>query len=282
MYSFSIQNEYNMTLALSEMQERYQIMSIAGIDPPSAQIYEVKNAAMDGNVYNDATLEDRIIIVTFAINGPAEDNRIDLYRYLKIKKKHRLYYSNDSRDVYIDGYFENFSINIFDQKEIAQATFRCPDPYFKNTASITEDFSNTVKMFEFPFEIEEPIPFSEWSEEMRINIINYGDVVTGGIFTIQAIGSVVNPRVSSLSSGEFFEFNMTMIEGDALVINTIEKQKSIKLIRNGVEINAVNYFAPGSDFIQITPGINDFFISASSGVENLTGEVAIDTLYEGA
>lgn len=282
MYSFKIQNEYNMEFALSEMPDRYQIISIAGIDPPNAQIYEVKNARMDGNVYNDASLEDRIITVTFSIEGPAEYNRMELYRYLKIKKKHRLFYHNGSRDVYIDGYLESLPIGIFDQKEIAQATFRCVDPYFKNTASITEDFSNTIRMFEFPFEIEEPIPFSEFVESMRVEIVNYGDVTTGGIFTLQAIGTVVNPRISSLSTGEYFEFNLTLESGQEIIVNTIEKQKRVILRSGGVETNAINYLTPGSDFIQIAPGINDFFISATEGAENLTGEVQIDTLYQGA
>lgn len=284
MYEFLIQNEYNEKLELSSMIEEYSIISIAGIDPPNAQIYEVKNAGMDGNVFNEATLEDRLIIVTFAINGPAEDNRLNLYRYLKIKKKHRLFYKNGQRDVYIDGYLESLPIGIFEQKEIAQATFRCVDPYFKNISSISEGFSNTKKLFEFPFniEVDNPIPFSEYSADSMITIINLGDVITGGIFTIQALGTVVNPRISSVNTGEYFEFDLTMTEGQVLTVNTIEKQKSVTLNDDGYITNAISHFTAGSDFIQITPGINDFYISASSGVENVVGEISINTLYEGA
>ena len=281
MYDFFVQNEYNQILELSRMPE-YSIISITGIDPPNSQIYEVKNAGMDGSVYNEASMEDRIITVTFAINGPAEPNRIELYQYMIVKKKHRLFYKNGTRDVYIDGYLESFPISLFEQKEIAQATFRCPDPYFKNTASIIEDFSNTVKLFEFPFAIQDPIPFSEWSDDLKISIINFGDVSTGGIFTLQALGTVVNPRVSSVNSGEYFEFNLTLTEGQVLIINTIEKQKSVRLNDGGDITNAIRYFVAGSDFIQLLPGINDFYLSATSGAEDLTGEVLVNTLYQGA
>lgn len=281
MYDFFIQNEYNQILELSRMPE-YSIISITGIDPPDSQIYEVKNGGMDGSVFNEASMEDRIITVTFAINGPAEPNRIELYRYMSVKKKHRLFYKNGTRDVYIDGYLESFPISLFEQKEIAQATFRCPDPYFKNTASIIEDFSNTVKLFEFPFAIQDPIPFSEWSDDLKISIINFGDVSTGGIFTLQALGTVVNPRVSSVNSGEYFEFNLTLTEGQVLIINTIEKQKSVRLNDGGDITNAIRYFVAGSDFIQLLPGINDFYLSATSGAEDLTGEVLVNTLYQGA
>lgn len=260
----------------------YSIISITGIDPPDSQIYEVQNAGMDGSVFNEASMEDRIITVTFAINGPAELNRLELYRYMIVKKKHRLFYKNGTRDVYIDGYLESFQIPLFEQKEIAQATFRCPDPYFKNTTSIIEDFSNTVKLFEFPFAIQDPIPFSEWSDDLKISIINFGDVSTGGIFTLQALGTVVNPRVSSVNSGEYFEFNLTLTEGQVLIINTIEKQKSVRLNDGGDITNAIRYFVAGSDFIQLLPGINDFYLSATSGAEDLTGEILVNTLYQGA
>lgn len=260
----------------------YSIISITGIDPPDSQIYEVQNAGMDGSVFNEASMEDRIITVTFAINGPAELNRLELYRYMIVKKKHRLFYKNGTRDVYIDGYLESFQISLFEPKEIAQATFRCPDPYFKNTTSIIEDFSNTVKLFEFPFAIQDPIPFSEWSDDLKISIINFGDVSTGGIFTLQALGTVVNPRVSSVNSGEYFEFNLTLTEGQVLIINTIEKQKSVRLNDGGDITNAIRYFVAGSDFIQLLPGINDFYLSATSGAEDLTGEILVNTLYQGA
>lgn len=282
MYDFSIQSEYGNKLKLSEMPEEYSIMSIAGIDPPNAQIYEVKNSTMDGNVFNEATLEDRLVIVTFAINGPAEENRLNLYKYLKIKKKHRLFYSNGSRDVYIDGYLESLPIGIFDQKEIAQATFRCPDPYFKDVSSIAESFSYTTRLFEFPFAIEEPIPFSEYSENNMITILNHGDVATGGIFTIQASGTVTNPKISSVNTGEYIEFDTSLSNGDILIINTIEKQKSVMIVRSGIPANAINYLEAGSDFIQIEPGINDYYISAQSGEDYLTGEVMINVLYQGA
>lgn len=282
MYDFSIQSEYGDRLRLSEMPEEYSIISIAGIDPPNAQIYEVKNSTMDGNVFNESTLEDRLVIVTFAINGPAEENRLNLYKYLKIKKKHRLFYSNGSRDVYIDGYLESLPIGIFDQKEIAQATFRCPDPYFKDINAISDSFSYTFKLFEFPFSIEEPIPFSEYSENHMISILNHGDVTTGGIFTIQTFGAVANPKISSVNTGEYIELNTSLSNGNILIINTIEKQKSIIIVRDGIPTNAISYLATGSDFIQIEPGINDFYISAQSGEDYMTGEVFINVLYQGA
>ena len=85
MYDLYIENEYKQMLKLSEKIHEYSIMSVAGLDPPTAQICEMKNSIQDGNIYNSASLEDRIIIVTFAINGPAETNRLELYKYFKIK-----------------------------------------------------------------------------------------------------------------------------------------------------------------------------------------------------
>ena len=103
-------------------------------------------------IYNSATLDARQMILTMAINGPAEENRIALYRYFQTKKTVRLYYSNDNFKVYIDGYVQNMTVDYFGQKQIAQITIICTDPFFHYAVPLETVFGDgDVALFEFPF-----------------------------------------------------------------------------------------------------------------------------------
>ena len=282
MYDLYIENEYKQMLKLSEKIQEYSIISIEGLNPPDAQIYEMKNSIQDGNIYNNASLEDRIIVVTFTINGPAEENRLELYKYLKIKKIHRIYFKNGSRDVYIDGYLENFQISFFEQKEIAQATFRCTDPYFKDFVAIDGDLSIIQKLFEFPFEIEQPIPFSEFRIGEGQLLINKGDVETGMIFKFYAErGTVINPVIYNLETGEKFKIETTMQEGDEIDVNTIYMQKAVTRIRDGEETNLIDDVSYDSSWLQLKPGGNTFLVNADIGAINLDVYIDVNVLYQG-
>ena len=117
MYTLIAQNKYGQQIELTH-NEAYVIESIEGIDPPEAVINTTRNANADGSVFNSSYVDNRQIIITLAINGPAEVNRINLYKYFKTKYPVRLYYQNKTRDVYIDGYVKSIQIKFFNKKQI--------------------------------------------------------------------------------------------------------------------------------------------------------------------
>ena len=79
MYSLSVENTYGDILELTN-NPAYCITNVDGIDPPDATINTARNAGADGSVFNSAYMNNRTITITMAINGPAEANRIELYR----------------------------------------------------------------------------------------------------------------------------------------------------------------------------------------------------------
>ena len=284
MFDFYIENEYHQVLPLSAMIQEYSISSITGLNPPDAQIYENKSVGKDGNVFNSASLEDRVITVTFAINGPAVENRINLYTYLKAKRKHRLYYRNALMDVYIDGYLESMLINYFEIKEICQITFRCPDPYWKNTSEIASNVGNPVKMFEFPFSIQTPIPFSEIVPNGSQTVINYGTTETGLIAVISTDLEVGEIKLVNATTGEYIGVTTSLAVGEEIIIDTIQKEKSITLKdSDGVYHNLIGDMMDGSSFISLIPGANTLQLLGqyASDSNYLKGYVYVNTLYEG-
>lgn len=111
MYTLIAENKYGEQLEITN-NPRYVITDIDGLYPPEGVINTTQVANMDGSVFNSSHINDRVITITMAINGPAEANRLLLYRYFKTKYPVRFYYKNGVRDVYIDGMCRNFQLNI--------------------------------------------------------------------------------------------------------------------------------------------------------------------------
>ena len=111
MYTLIAENQYGQQVELTH-NDAYSIKSVLGLDPPDGIINTTRNAGMDGSVYNSSYMDNRTITITLAINYPAEINRINLYKYFKIKFPVTLRYKNGSRDVWIQGFQSNYKLHI--------------------------------------------------------------------------------------------------------------------------------------------------------------------------
>lgn len=286
MFSLKVKNEYDQEIELSSMPE-YTIVSIDGLSPIDATINEVVAAGLDGAVPNSAKAQPRVLTIVVAINKPAEENRLNLYRYFKVKKRHRIFFSNNSRNVYIDGYLQSMPIGFFDEKQMATIVMRCPDPYFKDYDEIGLDVGNVISLFEFPFDIRKPIPFSEINIYGNKTIFNHGDVETGMIIRITGRDiHIENPKIVNVSTGEYIGVDGEIKKGEELVICTIDNHKYIKLIdgRSGsvTETNMMSYLMAGSSWIKIWPGENVFHLLCDyDGSQFMNGSIVVNTLYEG-
>ena len=425
MFTLIAQNKYGQQLELTN-NKAYVITSIDGIDPPDAVINTTRNASADGSVFNSSYVDDRTITITLSINGPAEENRINLYKYFKAKYPVRLYYKNDTRDVYIDGYVKNINIDFFNKKQVAQINVFCPEPFFNGTEETVTDFSSVQPMFEFPFEVpysenlllypydygsrtykgitftvnndgsitangtataysDQPlqmrtdtdtpfylsdgtytisgcpeggssttyrilvgitvngtwqtiaadagegaqftydssmgalgvviavyqgatvndvifkpmittgdsvptefslyaapeIEFGEILIEQEKDVINNGDVESGCLFVLRARGPLTNPVIYNAETNDFFKLNISMAESDEITINTMKKQKSVKLLSNGVTTNIIGNLVSGSTWLQLAPADNVFTTSAQTNPENLDAYCIVTNRFEG-
>lgn len=261
---------------------------MTGITPSDGIINMAEMPTQDGARFNSSRVQSRNLIVNFDIRGEGEivrQRRINLYRYIKTKQPVRIYVANDQRSAYIDGYVERLDDagTIFSDRERFQLSIICPDPYFRDndTGEQVITFSSTIPMFTFPFGIDDPIPISVRTTDYSKVIMNDGDAETGVILTVKAIGNVEDPIIYNQSTGETMSFDISMVAGDELVINTIRGEKSVKRIRNGATTNVLNLMTPGSDWITFMPGANQFYYSASSGTDNIQLTFRFVELYEG-
>lgn len=281
MYTLIAENKYGEQLEITN-NPRYIITDIDGLYPPEGVINTTRVANMDGSVFNSSHINDRVITITMAINGPAEANRLLLYRYFKTKYPVRLYYKNGVRDVYIDGYVSKFSVEYFEKKQTAQIEISCPMALFRAAKESVTEFSNTENMFVFPFAIEAVgRPFSEVTLGEQKTIINGGDVETGVIIKLNALETVLNPKIYNVDTSDRMTLSVEMRAGDEITINTRKKEKSITLLRDGVQTNIVGKLDAGSTWFNLIPGDNVFTYEADEFPEHLQCIFIVNNQFEG-
>ena len=275
MYTLVVKNKYGQELELTH-NNAYAITSIEGLDPPDATINTTKNANTDGSEFNSSYLDNRQIIITMAINSPAESNRINLYRFFKSKMPVTLFYKNSSRNVYITGYVKKPTIEFFNKKQIAQIVIDCLNPYFINLKNNEETISSIVAQFEFPFAVAaDGVELSTITED-PVEALNVGDDETGAKFTIHATGTIENPTLYNETTNEQMTINVTLTDGEELVINTETRNKSAIIVKpDGTTVNVVGLINPGSTWLKLVPGVNSLQL-LSNGAYTLDGYVLLD------
>ncbi len=281
LYTLKVKNNRGEIMELTH-NKRYNVYKIEGLTPPQASINSSVNTTQDGSKINSVRLENRNIVIYLTIEGEVEKNRINLYKYFPPKKDITLYFKNKSRNVYIEGTVELIECDIFANKQIAQISIICGKPYFKDVQSLISIFSDISPLFEFPFSIEaEGIELSTLSTNQRKTIINTGDVDTGIIIELFALGTVVNPVLYNVQTAEKMLLNFELQTSDKLIINTNIGEKTITLLRAGVSYNAMGYMSPDSTWFVLTNGDNHFTYNAESGTSNLQITFKTNLLYSG-
>lgn len=261
---------------------RYTIRSIDGLLPNSAAIYSSDIAGGDGALYNSSHVETRNIVIAIHPEFPVEENRINLYRFFQLGKQVELYFENDSRNVKITGYTENFDGSLFDQKQLLQISIQCPQPFFEDAEYIIQQVSEILNLFEFPFSIDSVgIPFSEINSERELTIYNTGEVSTGVVITLHATGPVTNPVIYDVTNGGQFALTVEMGNGDEIIINTNRGNKSVFMTSDNERTNIINSMSKDSKFFMVDPGETVFTYNCSAGRDNLQVTFQFSNKYQG-
>lgn len=260
MFECKIENKRNNILTLTQNESNFQVYDIEGLNPPKAQINTSNIAGIDGTKFNSSKLEPRNIVIYIKLNGNVEANRIYLYSFFPTKEYCKIYYKNNSRDVYIEGYVETVEVTSFTNNEVMQVSILCPAPFFRGIDEIVDDISKAIGKFEFPFAINEnaPIPFSTIDNSRITDVYNNSEVETGVIVEVNVRGAVNSLQIKNTETGESIKLNHNFIKNDKIIINTNKTQKSIKLIRNSIETNIFTSLQKGSTFFQLEIGDNYF------------------------
>ena len=281
MYECKVENHNGEVLNLST-SSKYTLYKITGLQPPASAVNTSNNATSDGVSVNGVRVDKRNIVLYIALNGDIEESRINLYKYFPLKKTITIFFKHGSRDVYIKGMVELIECDLFAQRQVAQISVICPQPYFKAVNDIVSYFSDVSALFEFPFSISEAgVEFSAITTNVRKSIINAGDVPSGVVIDLYAIGTVVNPVIYDVMKRTHIKLMFTLEVGDHVIINTNHGEKSITLVRAGVSTNIMGYLYPSSSWLTLESGDNVFTYDCDSGNSNLQITFSSSVLYGG-
>ena len=245
----------------------FTITEIEGLNPPDATINTSETALMDGAKFNSSKLNMRNINVAFAIEYQAAKNRLEVFKVLKSKQWVKMSYIGQYRQVFIEGYIESIDISYFEMKQIVTCSILCPSPYFKDAQMIVNELLNVVGAFHFPFaSTEDPeLVFSYINTDIGVVIQNDGDIDCGMIIELYAKYAVSNPKIFNYITREYIGLNFDMQQSDLITIDTRQGQKSVTLLRGGVESNIFNSVIPGSTWLQLSANGDTFVYEVGTG-----------------
>lgn len=259
MFALIVENSKQERLRLTNNEAQYQLVSVDGTNPPNAQINSYTVSGMDGTRVSSTRLNERNIVLTIKINGDVESNRLFLYNFFNTKEWCKLYLKTSQRDVYIEGYVETATVNMFSENETMQVSIICNDPYFKALDEMVAIISVWVSNFSFPFAIDRGgIPFSYFNVTEDTRVFNESDSTTGAILEVDFFGVANQIVINNKTTLEQMTVNYAFLAGDKLVIDTHKGRKKVLLQRTGQEINLIGKLAVGSKFISISKGWNMF------------------------
>lgn len=292
MFVLKAENANNEIITLTSNESNYVIESITGLNPPDAEIYTSNMAGFDGSRYKYSKLNERNVVITIRLQGDIAGNRILLYRYFKTKKYVKIYFKNELRDVYIEGYVEKIACDQFTKTEKMQISIICPNPYWKSVAVSDYDISLIYDNFEFAFSngakgatvgtaddtTDDAIEFTKDVDSRDVTIYNESETETGLTIKLTALENNISDIVIySVYTGQFMKLNTTMSTDDVIVINTERGNKSI--IKNGTD-NLIDSLSFDSTWLEMEIGKN-IFTYTSSNPRGLNIVITTQQLFEG-
>lgn len=300
--SITVTNYLGESLFL-ELKDPYTtgfiVREVKGLGPVKGSINATDMATNDGAIFNSSRINKRNIVLTLRfLDGHGthsiEELRQLTYKYFPVKRKLTFLVKSDEREAYATGYVEANEINIWSDKEEAQISIICPDPYFYSLATDRTTFYGVTYEFEFPFSNEslfdKMIEFGSIEIKKENSVYYTGDSETGVTINIHAIGEVRNLTIYNVGTRESMNINTDMIQtltgagitsGDDIIISTVKGNKYIRLLRAGTTYNILNCLGKDADWFQLAKGDNIFTFIADYGESNLQFNIQSQVIYEG-
>jgi hypothetical protein len=273
------------------------VRSISGLGPPKANINSTDLATADGALYSSARASTRNIVfnLQFMFAPTIEDSRQLTYKYFPLKKLIKIEVETDNRSLETSGYVESNQPDIFSKEETTQISILCLNPFFYDPNPSVTQFATVTPTFEFPFSNESTnenlIEFGAINLDTR-SIIDYiGDVDTGVLITIHALGSVSGSlTIYNVETQEKMIVNLAKIKtligkdygsGDDIIISTVSGDKYVQVLHDGKYTNAIAAIEKLADWFQVSVGRNIFNFTVTKGVENLVMSFSYRNAYGG-
>ena len=146
----------------------------------------------------------------------------------------------------------------------------CPSPFFESLEEMREELAMWSPLLLFPLEIPDiGLEFGIRQPSQIITVDNIGDVACGCHIVFRALGSVTNPELMSLDTGDVLRLNTVMESGEELHVYTHFAGKRVTRVFGQAESNAFSLLDTSSVFLQLEPRRNLLRYNAAENMDLL-------------
>jgi hypothetical protein len=250
----------------------YFLRKIGGAGDVRQTVNTFKSPEQDGAFFISASLDTRNITLEGTIVADSPDEAyLRRSRFLQIftpKKPGTLLY----RGRQISCVVEEAGFTVSTKERIPQffVSLLCPSPFFETPDDVRQELASWVPEFTFPLQLAAPgIELGARQPSQIITVENVGDVPCGYEIIFSALGTVTNPELMNVATGEFIRLLTSMSGGDEIRVYTHFAGKRVVKSCGGTDTNAFNLLDTDSVFFQLTPGANVLRYDANTNMELL-------------
>jgi hypothetical protein len=259
-----------LQLPFEEVLNGYVVSSIDGLGPVKANLVSSSYAGQDGAQFQSARRESRNIVLKLElepdyVNNDVESLRQQLYSFLMPKSEVDLKFITDKGlEVDITGRVESNEPSIFTQEPGVDVSVMC----------FESDFID-------PDLVSIPGTSTELSTEMDIEYA--GNIDTGFVLTLNfnrdesAITVYLTTPDGTLHQ---LDFAYTLLNGDKLVISTVDGAKGAWLTRTGIETSVLYGIPAANEWLKLSRGTNKLRVYAT-GTPDIPFTLEYYTRYGG-
>jgi hypothetical protein len=277
------ENETGASITIRQLTPIF-LRRLDGVGRIRNSINTFKAPEQDGAFYISSSLDMRNITIEGQIISPSVEGSFDYRRHLlrifTPKQRGTLIYRNRQ----ISCIVEEAGVS---QGNIARApaffiSLLCPSPFFEELNTIREELASWQGNFTFPLEIVPPgIELGIRQPSQFVDIENIGDAPCGCEIVFRATGTLTNPELMNMDTGEFIRINAEMTSGEEYRIFTHFAAKRVIKVVAGVEENVFPLLDVGSTFLQLSVGNNLLRYDAETNMDLLEVSIFYRPLYLG-
>ena len=288
MKSITVTNEQGFSMTFTEVfTDGFVLENATGVQEAKADVIRTENAMGDGSIWNSSRMKERNIVLTLRDLPHADHrrNRARLYRLFPIKSGGTLTYTDGTVTRVIPVYCESVTA---DAKNLANSftiSLISPNPYFTDPEPTDVALAAWEGAFEFDFEFDAEAldtdvqEFGTRTEDLIVTCENAGDVPCGFVLTFSAAGTITDPGILNVDTGEQLTLNLTLGAGDSVAVDTRFGHRTAVLTSGGVQYNVFRYITAGSTFLQLPPG-ESHFTATLGGSAATSADLDISIRYE--
>lgn len=251
-----------LSLPLQDVSGGYVVEDIEGLDPVKAEIVSSPFAQIDGTQYQSSRRENRNIVLTVGIEPD--------YSTTSVRELRSQLYGFFMPKTYITFRFFIDGVHFVD---ISGRVESCEAPLFSNSPKVV------VSVLCFDPDLVSPdtvlINGSTVASTNEITIPYSGTVETGIVFTLSVDRALTEFTIYSQQPGgdyQSLEFAAILSAGDVVKISTVSRAKGATLTRAGSTGSILYGVSPGSSWINLRRGDNQFRVLAEGAAIPYTVE----------